>query len=130
MGISGKNKLAGLAAAIAAAACLLMPAKTVRGEQAPTVVDLGSVVVTAQKQEILAKDTPAGISVVDAQILDEQNIRTTEEMTRLVPNLFFKTATSGDAFVSRGISTIDTWKTPPLILIPRLTMTALQDGPV
>ncbi|MGD9823859.1 TonB-dependent receptor [Desulfobacter sp.] len=108
MGISGKNKLAGLAAAMAAAVCLVMPAKTVRGEQAPTVVDLGSVVVTAQKQEILAKDTPAGISVVDAQILDEQNIRTTEEMTRLVPNLFFKTATSGDAFVSRGISTIDT----------------------
>ncbi len=108
MGISGKNKLAGLAAAMAAAACLVMPAKTVRGEQAPTVVDLGSVVVTAQKQQTLAKDTPAGISVVDAQILDEQNIRTTEEMTRLVPNLFFKTATSGDAFVSRGISTIDT----------------------
>ena len=108
MGTSEKNKLAGLAAAMMAAACLVMPAKAVGGQQASTVVDLGSVVVTAQKQGTLAKNTPASISVVDAQILDEQNIRTTEEMTRLVPNLFFKTATSGDAFVSRGISTIDT----------------------
>ena len=94
--------------AIMVAACLVMLAKAVWGEQASTVVDIGSVVVTAQKQGIPAKDTRGSISVMDAQIIDEQNIRTTEEMTRLVPNLFFKTATSGDAFVSRGISTIDT----------------------
>jgi len=106
MGILGKNKLSGLVAAITAAVCLVMPAKAVWAEQ--TEVELGTVVVTAPKQETLAKDTPGSISVVDAQIIDEQNIRTTEEMTRLVPNLFFKTATSGDAFVSRGISTIDT----------------------
>jgi len=108
MRISGNNRLAGLAAAITAAACLVMPAGAVFGRQASTVVDLGSVVVTAQKQKTLAKDTPASISVVDGHTLDEQNIRTTEEMARLVPNLFFKTATSGDAFISRGISTIDT----------------------
>ena len=108
MRISGEHKLVGLVMAIMVAACLVMPAKAVWGGQDSTAVDLGSVVVTAQKQEILAKDTPGSISVVDAQIIDEQNIRTTEEMTRLVPNLFFKTATSGDAFVSRGISTIDT----------------------
>ena len=71
-------------------------------------VSLDAVVVTAEKQAGLARDVAGSISVVDANILDEQNIRTTEEMTRLVPNLFFKTATSGDAFVSRGISTIDT----------------------
>nr|WP_321396368.1 TonB-dependent receptor [uncultured Desulfobacter sp.] len=106
MRILGKGKRLGLVAAIAAAACLMMPVNGVWGQ--PDQVDLGTVVVTSAKQETLAKDTPGSISVVDAQIIDEQNIRTTEEMTRFVPNLFFKTATSGDAFISRGISTIDT----------------------
>ena len=106
MRILGKGKRFGLVAVIAAAACLMMPVNGVWGQ--PDQVDLGTVVVTSAKQETLAKDTPGSISVVDAQIIDEQNIRTTEEMTRFVPNLFFKTATSGDAFISRGISTIDT----------------------
>ncbi|WP_320040220.1 TonB-dependent receptor [uncultured Desulfobacter sp.] len=114
MRISEKNKLSDLVAAITVAVCLVIPVKAVLGQQAPAGVDLGNVVVTAAKQETLAKDTPGSISVVDAQIIDEQNIRTTEEMTRFVPNLFFKTATSGDAFVSRGISTIDTSLYSPL----------------
>lgn len=88
MEILGENKLSGRVAAILAAVCLVLSANVVWAEQ--TAVELGTVVVTAPKQETLAKDTPGSISVVDAQIIDEQNIRTTEEMTRLVPNLFLK----------------------------------------
>ncbi|WP_321493703.1 TonB-dependent receptor [uncultured Desulfobacter sp.] len=73
-----------------------------------TDVCLGETVVTASKQKDLEKDLPVSISVVDDQTMDDFNIRTTEEMTRFVPNLYFKTATSGNALVSRGISTIDT----------------------
>jgi iron complex outermembrane receptor protein len=96
----------------AALLAIMMIAGTVlpvpAGAEEKNKVTLEAVVVTAEKQEMLDKDVAGSISVVDSQTLDEQNIRTTEEMTRLVPNLFFKTATSGDAFVSRGISTIDT----------------------
>jgi iron complex outermembrane recepter protein len=107
---NGKKMLAALMAAIMIAG-MTLPAPAGAKEYKQNEqrrVALDNVVVTAKKQEMLDKNIAGSISVVDSEILDEQNIRTTEEMTRLVPNLFFKTATSGDAFVSRGISTIDT----------------------
>ncbi len=71
-------------------------------------VELEPTIVTAGKIDGLADDFPGSISVTDTQFLEEHQARTTEEMTRFIPNLFYKTSTSGDAFVSRGISTIDT----------------------
>lgn len=105
----GKMVAVSLAAVVIAGTALLVSAgaeENKKNEQRKVTLDV--MVVTAEKQEMLDRDVAGSISVVDSQILDDQNIRTTEEMSRLVPNLFFKTATSGDAFVSRGISTIDT----------------------
>ncbi len=73
-----------------------------------TPVELESTIVTAGKTEILADVFPGSISITDTQFLEEHQTRATEEMTRFIPNLFYKTSTSGDAFVCRGISTIDT----------------------
>lgn len=102
-----------LAALVLTATLFILPGPGFCEEKIPsdkpdTVTSLDNTIVTARKQKDLEKDLPAGISVVDDQTMDDFNIRTTEEMTRLVPNLYFKTATSGNAFVSRGISTIDT----------------------
>ncbi len=102
-----------VSALILTAAFLMLPGRVFcqedRGsEDKSRITSLGDTVVTARKQKDLEMDLPGSISVVDEQTMDEFNIRTTEEMTRVVPNLYFKTATSGDTFVSRGISTIDT----------------------
>ena len=67
-----------------------------------------TMIVTASKREASATEIPASISVQDAIFIENQGIENTEEMTRFVPNLYYKKATSGDAFISRGISTIDT----------------------
>ena len=93
---------------LVSAAMILAVAAGAMTAAASETVQLDTVVVTAEKKQGLAREVPASISVVDSRELEEQNIRTTQEMTRLVPNLFFKTATSGDAFISRGISTLDT----------------------
>jgi iron complex outermembrane receptor protein len=107
---NGKKTLATLLSAIMIAGTILQTSagagENIKNKQRKVALD--DVVVTAEKQEMQDKDIAGSISVVDSLVLDEHNIRTTEEMTRVVPNLFFKTATSGDAFVSRGISTIDT----------------------
>ena len=102
-----------LAALVLTAAIFILPGPG-RSEEATdtngkdAVLSLENTVVTARKQKDLEKDLPGSISVVDNQTMDDFNIRTTQEMTRVVPNLYFKTATSGDTFVSRGISTMDT----------------------
>ncbi len=64
--------------------------------------------MTASKRETTVDKIPSSISVQDEIFIEDHGIETTEEMTRFVPNVYYKTGTSGDAFVSRGISTIDT----------------------
>lgn len=73
-----------------------------------TPVGLESTIVTAGKIKAAADDFPGSISIADGKFMEEHLAGTTEEMTRFIPNLFYKTSTSGDAFVSRGISTLDT----------------------
>lgn len=72
-----------------------------------TVLSIEDVTVTAAKKESVADDFPGSISVVSQAFLDEHAVADMGELTRFVPNVFLKKATSGDAFVSRGISTID-----------------------
>ncbi|WP_212637840.1 TonB-dependent receptor [Desulfocicer vacuolatum] len=76
------------------------------GEDTP--VELESTIVTAGKIKAAADDFPGSISIADGKFMEEHQAGTTEEMTRFIPNIFYKTSTSGDAFVSRGISTLDT----------------------
>ena len=74
--------------------------------EVPTAIE--KITVTAGKRQSLARDFPGSISVKDNLFLEEHQALTTDAMTRFIPNLFYKKAVSGDAFVARGISTIDT----------------------
>ncbi len=69
---------------------------------------LETITVTANKRKDTAYEISSSISVQDEFFIEDHGIKTTEEMTRFVPNLYYKTNVSGDAFISRGISTIDT----------------------
>lgn len=71
-------------------------------------VEIDPVVVTANKRESLAHEISGSISISDIEFLEDHQVTDTGEMARFIPNLFYKEAASGDAFVSRGISTMDT----------------------
>ena len=77
-----------------------------RAEESVTTLD--TIVITATKRETAADDFPGSISVKDDDFIYEHTIRDVEELSRFIPNVYYKRATSGDALVSRGISTIDT----------------------
>lgn len=76
------------------------------GEASPLALE--TITVTASKRESLANEFPGSISITDAEFIDDHQIRTTQDLAGFIPNLYYKHATSGDAFVCRGISTIDT----------------------
>lgn len=95
--------------------CFLAPTLTVSASEPPeTVIHLDTITVTAAKRDTAAREIPASITVKDGIFLEEHQIRTSGELARMVPNLYFKKAMSGDAFVARGISTIDTALVSPM----------------
>ena len=95
--------------------CLLVSAQPVSAQENPeTFVHLDTITVTAAKRDTTVRDIPASISVKDGIFLEEHQIRTSDDIARLVPNLFYKKAISGDGFVARGISTIDTSLVSPM----------------
>ncbi|VVS94969.1 TonB-dependent receptor [Desulfoluna spongiiphila] len=69
---------------------------------------LDDMVITASKRESSLDDFAGSISVKDGQFITDHEIKDLSELTLFIPNVYFKKTTSGDAFVSRGISTIDT----------------------
>ena len=98
-----------LLSVMAALICLWgMPAGADETPSPEDRVSIETVTVTAAKRETLARDFPGSISVKDGFFLQDHQVRTTDAVARFIPNLFYKKATSGDAFISRGISTIDT----------------------
>lgn len=68
----------------------------------------GKITITAGKTKSFSDDFPGSISVKDEYFFDDHVIRDLGELTRFIPNVYCKKATSGDSFVARGISTIDT----------------------
>nr|WP_303649895.1 TonB-dependent receptor [Desulfobotulus pelophilus] len=65
-------------------------------------------VITASKRESSLDEFAGSISVKDGQFLMDHDIKDISGLTRFIPNVYFKKANSGDAIVTRGISTIDT----------------------
>ncbi|WP_028580154.1 TonB-dependent receptor [Desulfogranum japonicum] len=92
------------------------PVLPVYAESAPetTGFQLQTITVTATKRETAVEEVPASVTVKDGAFLENHEVRTTEDMTRFVPNLSFKKSISGNAFVARGISTIDTALVSPM----------------
>lgn len=68
----------------------------------------GQIVVTAHKTKTSIKDFPGSLSVKDKNFFQDHGVKDLKEAAAHIPNLFFKSAGSGDLIVSRGISTIDT----------------------
>lgn len=91
------------------AACLAVllatPAVSATEDSQPS---LDEMVITASKRESSLEDFAGSIAVKDAQFITDHEIKDLSELAPFIPNVYFKKATSGDAFVSRGISTIDT----------------------
>ncbi|WP_300673608.1 TonB-dependent receptor [Desulfoluna sp.] len=69
---------------------------------------LDDMVITASKRESSLDEFAGSITVKDGQFITDHEINDLSELTRFIPNVYFKKANSGDTFVSRGISTIDT----------------------
>ena len=93
--------------ALAACLAVLLATPVVFAAEKPQRV-LDEMVITASKRESSLEDFAGSIAVKDAQFITDHEIKNLSELTLFIPNVYFKKATSGDAFVSRGISTIDT----------------------
>lgn len=77
-------------------------------------IQLEPMTVTATKRETAVEEIPASTNIKDSAFLEKHHVHATENLARFVPNLHFKKATSGNAFVARGISTIDTALVSPM----------------
>ena len=97
-----------LARGISAASLLLLlsPAFASASDEPSRALD--DMVITATKRDTSLEGFSGSISVKDETFIEEHNIKDLNELTRFIPNVFFKKTTSGDAFISRGVSTIDT----------------------
>ena len=78
------------------------------------VYQLEKMVITASKRATTVENIPAGTTVLDANFLNNFKVNTTEDAVRFVPNLYFKKSAAGNAFVIRGLSTIDTALVSPV----------------
>ncbi len=105
--------LSGILAAELLILATIFPASAENAKET-TGFELETITVTAAKRETAVEEIPASVTVKDGAFLENHEIRTTDELARIVPNLFFKKATSGNAFVARGISTIDTALVSPM----------------
>ena len=112
-------------ALILAAACLPVPARAqdapeakkeapaAKPEAEPVVKAAEEIVVTARRREESLQDTPIAVSAFSAQLLEDRQIRQTQDLERITPSLQFKPAgqLSGNAAASvafiRGIGQLD-----------------------
>ena len=69
---------------------------------------LDDVTVSASKRETRAHEFPGSVTTFPEPYLDQVGAWVLSDLTRYAPNVYFKKATSGDAIVIRGVSTIDT----------------------
>ncbi|MCP4117052.1 MAG: TonB-dependent receptor [Desulfobacteraceae bacterium] len=87
---------------------LFMMASLCHGEEGPQKErKLETITVTAQKREENVQKVPVSMDAFDAVEIESAGMDTTAEMTRYVPNVFFKKATMENIIVVRGVSSVD-----------------------
>lgn len=69
--------------------------------------ELGTMTVTAQKREENIQNVPMSISVFSDIQVEDADIRDTIDLTRFIPNVYLKKATSENIIVIRGIPSFD-----------------------
>ncbi len=69
--------------------------------------ELEPITVTAQKREENVQKVPVSMNTFDAMEIEDAGMDTTSEMTRFIPNVFFKKATMENIIVIRGVSSVD-----------------------
>lgn len=94
-------------AALLAATMLAMPAFA---QDAPANDDMAEIVVSAERRTSRLQDTPIAISVLGAEQLEAQGVRSINDLAAFVPNLTSTTGPQGSAdanFFVRGVGQFD-----------------------
>ncbi len=94
---------------------MLIMASLCYGEEgARKETQLDSITVTAQKREENVQKVPISMNAFDAMEIESAGMENVSEMTRFVPNVFFKKATMENIIVVRGVSSVDASTVGPL----------------
>lgn len=100
--------LAALSLSMVAQAQANPPAsQTASAEQANDPVDVGDIIVTAQRREERLQDVPLAVSVVTGSALANQQINDTNNLAKAVPSLTFQSGNNpiANSFRIRGVGT-------------------------
>ncbi len=72
----------------------------------PSLYELPSITVTADKRTTLAQETPMPLTVLTAQDIEDKNVRTVKDILKLVPNVSVATGLGNQNFTTfRGSTT-------------------------
>ena len=105
--------------ALAVTLAFIMPCTMVRAQdasknseavagKASKTLYMEEITVTATKIKTNFWDYAGSLTVMDESFLEDHGIEGVGDLTRYVPNVYFKKATSSNSIVIRGLSTIDT----------------------
>ncbi|KIX10959.1 TonB-dependent receptor [Dethiosulfatarculus sandiegensis] len=70
-------------------------------------IGLDTITVTAEKKDADVQKVPISMNAFNSMDLEDAGIESTPEVTRYIPNVYFKEATMENIIVVRGVSSVD-----------------------
>ncbi len=93
---------------LAGMSVLLLMASSGYGEEgAEKEYEFDTITVTAEKREEDIQRVPVSMNAFSGMEIESAGMDTTAEMTRFIPNVYFKKATMENIIVVRGVSSVD-----------------------